>query len=288
MNNKLKATLALTAAILGGAAQASPEPAPTPVPAPVAAQTPDAQAILQNMANQLAKASAFSVTIRSDYDAIQADGQRIAFGELRQLQLQRPALLRIDSQRSDGDKSLVLFDGKAITAFKPEDKVYARVEKPGTVDQAIVYLVQDLQMTVPLARMLLTTLPQELAAKAETVAYVEQDKLTSPPTDHLAIRSADVDLQLWVTQGAQALPRRVVITYRNEPGQPQFRAELTDWNLAPALKPELFAWTPPAGVEQIPFLAPVRPAADEPVATAPITTAPVTTEPVATQQGAGQ
>lgn len=276
MHNPLKATLALIAALLGGAAQANPEPSPPPAPAVVPG--PDAQTILQNMANQLATASAFSVTIRSDYDAIQPDGQRIAFGELRQLQLQRPALLRIDSQRSDGDKSLVLFDGKAITAFKPDDKVYARIEHPGTVDHAIVYLVQDLQMTVPLARMLLTTLPQELAAQAESINYVEQNLLTSPPTDHLAIRGTDVDLQLWVTQGAQSLPHRVVITYRNAPGQPQFRAELTDWNLAPSFTPELFTWTPPAGVEQIPFLAPVRPAAGEPVAA----------EPAAAQPGAGQ
>lgn len=268
MKPPLKTAFALAVALLGGAVQASPEPAPAPA---AVGSEPDAQVILQNMASQLAGASAFSVTIRSDYDAIQADGQRIAFGERRQVQLQRPAQLRVDSQRSDGDTSLVLFDGKTITAYKPGDKVYARVEKPGTVDNAIVYLVQDLQMTVPLARMLLTTLPQELATKTEAVSYVEQDVLLDQPTHHLAIRGTDVDLQLWVTRTAPVLPRRVVITYRNEPGQPQFRAELTDWNLTPSFKPELFAWSPPAGIEQIPFLAPVR----QP-------------EPTPTAQGAGQ
>ncbi|MFY9942197.1 MAG: DUF2092 domain-containing protein, partial [Desulfobacterales bacterium] len=78
------------------------------------------------------------------------------------------------------------------------------------------------------------------------------------PTDHLAVRSAEVDLQVWITQGDQPLPRRVVLTYKNAPGRPQFRADLSDWDLSPKLAADSFAFTPPAGAEQIPLLAPVR------------------------------
>ena len=46
-----------------------------------AAQDPQARAILFKMADFLAKAPAFSVTMRSGYDAIQADGQRIELAE---------------------------------------------------------------------------------------------------------------------------------------------------------------------------------------------------------------
>jgi hypothetical protein len=220
--------------------------------------TPDAKAILQKMTQQLAQAPGFSVTIRSDYDAVQADGLSIAFGNKHQVSLQRPSQLRIDATRSDGDQHMTLFDGKTLTAYKAGDNAYARVEKPGTVDNAVVYLVRDLQITVPLARMLLTTLPQELESKAESVSYVEKDVLTDVPTDHIIVRSADIDFQVWVAQGVQSVPRKVIITYKHEQGKPQFRAELSDWNLAPVFKPEIFTWTPPKGAEQIPFLAPVK------------------------------
>jgi hypothetical protein len=217
-----------------------------------------ARGFLLKMAGTLAKAPSFSVTVRSAYDAIQADGQRIEFGEQRRILLQRPDRVRVEIERSDGDRGMVLFDGKGITAFKAEDNVYARVEKPGTVDDAVVYLVKDLQMIMPLARMFLTTFPQDLEKQLTEVSYVEENSLFDVPTDHLAARSADVDLQVWVSQGEQPLPRRVILTYKKAPGQPQFRADLFDWNLAPKVDADSFTFVPPAGAEQVPFLAPVR------------------------------
>jgi len=229
--------------------------------APAAAATeqdPEARAILMAMANFLAKTPAYSVTMRSGYDAIQADGQRIEFGEQRRILLQRPDRVRVEVERSDGDRGMVLFDGKGITVFKADDNVYARVEKPGTVDSALVYLVRDLQLTMPMARMFHTGFPQEMEKLLTAISYVEEDALFDVPTDHLAVRSAEVDMQVWIAQGEQPLPRRVILTYKNAPGQPQFRADLSEWNLSPKVADNSFTFTPPAGAEQIPFLAPVR------------------------------
>lgn len=226
--------------------------------ASAAEQSPDARALLLNMASFLAKAPAFDVTVRSGYDAIQADGQRIEFGEQRRILLQRPDRVRVEIVRSDGDQGLLLFDGKGLTAFKADELVYAHVEKPGTVDDAVIYLVRDLQMIMPLARMFLTTFPQDLEKQLTEVSYVEENRLFDVPTDHLAARSTDIDLQVWITQGEQPLPRRVILTYKNAPGQPQFRADLSAWNLAPQVQADSFHFNPPAGAELIPFLAPVR------------------------------
>ncbi|MBV8173453.1 MAG: DUF2092 domain-containing protein, partial [Verrucomicrobia bacterium] len=64
-----------------------------------------------------------------------------------------------------------------------------------------------------------------------------------------------VDFQVWVAQGNQPLPRRIVITYKDEPGQPQFWAHLSNWNLAPVISDALFAFTPPNGADRVQFLA---------------------------------
>jgi len=249
-------SVALTVVLALGTAPA-PASGDTPVRT-LEAQDPEAMAILLKMAGFLARAPAFGVTMRSGYDAIQADGQRIEFGERRRILLQRPDRFRVEAERSDGDRGVILFDGRVITAFRVEDNVYARVEKPGTVDDAIVYMVRDLQMTLPMARMFLTGFPQELESQITMIRYVEKNFLFDVPTDHLAVRSAEVDLQLWVAQGDQPLPRRVVLTYKNAPGRPQFRADLSDWDLSPKLAADSFVFTPPVGAEQIPLLAPVR------------------------------
>ncbi len=224
----------------------------------VAVQNQEFRARLLDMAGLIGGAQAFSVTIRSGYDAIQADGQRIEFGEKRRVTLQRPDRMRVEAERSDGDRGLILFDGKVLTAFKADDNVFAQVDRNATVDEMLVYMVRDLRLTLPLARMFHTGFRGSLEKMVTLVSFVEENFLFDVPTDHLAVRSENVDLQVWVAQGERPLPRRAVITYKKEPGQPQFWAELSDWDLSPAVTDASFSFTPPAGAEKIPLLAPAR------------------------------
>jgi hypothetical protein len=221
-----------------------------------------AMAILKNMSEYLAKAERFSVTIRDGYDAIQESGQKIEYGEVRKVTVSRPDRLRFEIERSDGEKALVIFDGKEITVYTANKNAYATVSKPGTLDQAIKYAVDDLKVRVPLALMLVSTLPSELHKLVVSADYVETTTITDVPCDHVAARtSTGVDFQVWVAQGNEPLPRRIVITYKDETGQPQFWADLSNWNLAPEISDALFTFTPPAGADRIQFLAEVGNAA---------------------------
>jgi hypothetical protein len=252
-----KAVLAVLAIAVVAIASPARAADPTPANAP-SAQDPDARALLLGMADFMAKAPGFRLTMRSSYDAIQADGQRIEFGERRRILMQRPDKFRVDVERSDGERGGVVFDGSTITAFNTTDNVYARVKKPGSVDQALVYMVRDLQATMPLARMFTTGFAPYLDKRAKSVTFVEECTLFDVPTNHLAARSDDVDLQLWIAKGPEPLPRRGVITYKNAPGQPQFRADLYDWSVAPKADAAAFTFVPPAGAEQVIYLAPQR------------------------------
>jgi len=215
-----------------------------------------AMAILKNMSEYLAQAERFSVTIRDGYDAVQRSGQKVEFGEARKVTVSRPDRLRIEVERSDGEKGLVVFNGKDLAVYNENKNVYATVSRQGTLDQVIKYAMDDLKMRVPLAMMLLSTLPSELDKLVVSADYVETTTITDVPCDHVAARtSRGVDVQVWVAQGSQPLPRRIVITYKEETGQPQFWADLSNWNLAPEVSDTLFTFTPPDGADRIQFLA---------------------------------
>jgi hypothetical protein len=252
------AVLAVLAVAMAAAPVHAADPAPLPESSP---QDRASRALLIRMADFMARSPAISVTMRSGYDAIQEDGQRIEFGERRRIQMQRPDKLRVDVERSDGERGTATFDGSWITAFKPAENVYARVKKKGTVDQALVYMVRDLGATLPLARMFTTHFPADLEKRATSVAFVEDCSLFDVPTEHVAVRTAEVDMQLWIAKGAEPLPRRVIVTYKNSPGEPQFRADLSDWSVKAQKDTAAFVFVPPPGAEQIMYLAP-RPPAD--------------------------
>jgi len=169
--------------------------------------------------------------------------------------LSRPDRLRIDSERSDGARSLVLFDGKEITTFDESGRAYAQTPQPGGVDDTVVHFVRDLGMRLPFAVLLLSSLPGELEQRVESVEYVEKTATLGAPAHHILGRTKTVDFQLWIADGDQPLPLRAVLTYRGQAGQPQFRAQFSDWNLAAEPPDSTFTFTPPVGANQIPFAA---------------------------------
>jgi hypothetical protein len=234
--------------------------APTGISAekpPAAAPSPDsteAKALLMRMADVLAKAKAFSVTITANYDVVQDNGEKIEFGEVRQVLVDRPDRLRIQSEFSNGEKLTIYFDGKELIVSSPKENVFAKLERKGSVDDMLRYVVLDLQTPIPLAMLLAQSIKEELEKRITEIDPVELTNIAEKPADHLAVRTADIDFQIWLAQGEQPLPLRVVITYKKEVGQPQYRANLSDWNLAPKIDGAAFAFSPPTGAEAVPFM----------------------------------
>lgn len=223
-------------------AQAGPEPS-------------DAKGILLRMANYLAKTPTFAVNLSDSYDTVQASGEKIEFAANRKVIVSRPNGLRVEREESDGKSHILLYDGKDITVFSPSENVYAQTAKTGGIDDAVKYFLKDLNMRLPLAMLLVSQLPAELERRTESLDYVEKTTINGHPVHHLAARTETVDYQVWISEGAQPLPLRVVLTYKQAEGQPQFRAQFSDWNLAPKIDNAQFTFTPPEGIKKIAFLA---------------------------------
>jgi hypothetical protein len=112
-----------------------------------------AMAILTRMADFLAQAQRFSVMADIGFDVVQESGQKIEFGETRKIVVRRPDRARIDITKRDGATSGFIFDGQEIAVFNTRENVYATAAKPGTIDDAIGYFINDLDMRFPLAEM---------------------------------------------------------------------------------------------------------------------------------------
>jgi hypothetical protein len=110
-------------------------------------------------------------------------------------------------------------------------------------------------MLFPLADLFSSKLAETLAKRVRAVYHVGQESIAGVPCDHLALRGDQADMQLWIAQGAQPLPRRLVITYKDAEGQPQFWAQFGDWNLSPEVPDSLFSFSLPEGAAKIAFAA---------------------------------
>jgi hypothetical protein len=228
---------------------------------PVNAETPEqgpevgeqTKATLMNFARFLTSQKSFSYTAVMGYEAVQDSGLRLEFGATRKVTVNRPNRARVEAQRRDGSKRLVIIDGKQISVFDENEKVYATVPKEGTLSEIIDYYVDDLQMTLPLAELASDDLSEVLTENISFGHTLGESTISGILCDNLVLQNDEVDIQLWIAKGKKPLPRRVVITYKNEPGEPQFWAQFLEWDLSPDVDDKQFTFQPPADANKINF-----------------------------------
>lgn len=247
-------TTFVAVSLLGAGLAAAADTAKAAAPDRPTASQVFANELLTQMASYLAGLPGFEVKLVSSYDALQASGEEIEFSEVRNVGLARPDRLRVEQVRSDGYQDLIVFDGKTISVSNGEARVYAQAPQPGLLDDAIVYFVRDLGMQLPAAALLTTRLPEELASAVKSVDYVEYTTILPEPSHHLAGRTNAVDFQVWISDvEGRPLPQRLIITYVDQPGRPQFRAQFLEWKIQVPTEAGTFSFAPPEGARQIGF-----------------------------------
>jgi hypothetical protein len=246
------------AAVAGGARAQAPAEAP-------AAIDPEALAIARRAGDFLRDAKRFSFSADSGYEVVQEDGSKLEFGASRRYTVQRPDRVRVETELREGGRRLTVFDGKSFVMADLDQNAYARADlKKGRDIDFVIGLVRDrLDAPLPLAELLRNNPRQGIEDSLESADLVGTERLRGVDCDHLALRNPDADVQLWIARGERPWPQRVVITYRNLPGQPSFWADLEDWSLSPELAASTFTFTPPAGAERVRLDVRPAPAAAE-------------------------
>ena len=217
----------------------------------VEAYTADVVASIKRAGDFLAAQESVSFQADIAYDVLQANGQMLEFGATRDYLMRRPDRLRIEAITRDGEVMQLFFDGQSILVDMPNEDAYIQIEKPGTFYAATRYLVDELGAPGPLNEFISENFAPGVEEQIESGFYVQRVLLDGQICEHLAWRSAKVDVELWVREGEEPVPCRVVITYRNAEGRPRFAADFHDWNFSPEVDDELFSFIPPESAERL-------------------------------------
>ncbi|MEE8165703.1 MAG: DUF2092 domain-containing protein [Myxococcota bacterium] len=217
----------------------------------IEAMTRDAIGSLQRAGDFLAAQKSLSFEADLSFDVLQSNGYMLEFGGTREITLRRPDRLRLEASRRDGKSSVLYFDGKTISVDLPGHQAFVREEYSVTVYAAIDRLVDELGVPAPLEDLLSENFASSVVDRIESGFYVGPAEIGGRPSEHLAFRLRDVDVQLWIDEGEQPLISRIVIIYRRAEGRPQFRATLRNWDLSPKTSDSVFRFQPKPESEQL-------------------------------------
>jgi hypothetical protein len=237
------AALALAAAMFASAAGAQP-----------AGIDPQATAILKKSMDFLAGLKAFSVDAHSTIEATLTSGQKLQFDSASTVTLQRPNKLVARRGKGDVVNQAYYYDGKTLTLYNPDQKYYATLNAPPTIEQALDFARDTLDVVAPAGDLLYRD-AYEMLMQDTTVGFVVGKSFVGGVRcDQLAFRKADVDWQIWIQEGATPLPRKYVITSTKEAGVPDFTVLMTKWNVTPQVTDGMFVFKAPPGAKRVDFL----------------------------------
>jgi hypothetical protein len=215
---------------------------------------PEALRVLETATNHFARMKRFVVVAEVGFDVVQDNGQKIEFGGVRTTLVQRPNQARINSRRRDGVHTVLILDGKNIWYDTPGDNAYGTAPQPGDLDSSLDFVADELDIPQPLSDFLGVD-PYKVLTQGLTAGdVVGPSEIDGVACTHLAFRNDVVDFQLWVAETGQL--RNLVITYRGEPGEPQFWGRMKSFDGNPEIAADAFTFTPSGDAERLQFFVP--------------------------------
>jgi len=259
--------------VLGGLLHCQPasqekEPADNP-PIAIAAETstaesspgmqvapslqPYALSILKQMSDTLRSAEQFTFHAEGhDEEVIEDLGQKVHVGTSVDFVVRRPNRLWVN-YRDDFTHKRFLYDGANIALLSVPEAFYATASAPPRIETTLDSIMDEYGITLPLADFVYPNPYEVLTAEVTGGFYAGLHEVRGVACHHLAFSQQEFDWQIWIEDGKHMVPRKFVISYKNEPHYPQYTAYFSDWDFSPQLPDALFVFLPPEKGQQIEF-----------------------------------
>jgi hypothetical protein len=213
---------------------------------------PEADTVLHQLSDHNKQVKSAITRLTDTIDDVQPDGRKLQFAHVRELTVVRPDKLKLETT-GDVTSRTLWKDGKTLTVLERDKNVYAQIPDPGTIIQAIDLLQEKYNMSVPAADLLSGDVYKTMTEGSEAISYVGLGYVGEEKCHHLAFTRDNIDWQMWITVGDKPSLRKMVITYKHLPGQPQYTMQVQKVDYAPRINDAVFAAQIPKGADKIEF-----------------------------------
>lgn len=214
---------------------------------------PQAEKLLRRMSDYLAARQQFTLQAESTLEAVLTSGQKLQYDSPATLSVSRPNKLHAH-RKGDLANQEFFYDGKTLTLYNPKENLYATTAAPATLDEALDFAREKLDIIAPAAELLYKNAAEKMLKESTAGFVVGQSIVGSVKCTHLAFRGAEVDWQIWIEDGDKPLPRKFMIASKKVTGGPQFTVLIRNWDVAAKLADREFTFTPAKGAKKIEFL----------------------------------
>jgi hypothetical protein len=203
------------------------------------------------MSDYLKTLKSYKINSEISKDELVDTNMKIQKSASNEISVQLPDRLHAHVVGDEQDLQFI-YDGQTLTLYDGPGKHYASTPAAPTIGRTLDAVRAKYGIVFPLADFIQMSAQENLLQNITAAGYIGTSRVDGVECDHIAIRQPDVDWQVWIEKGDKPLPRKVVITTKTQPTQPQFIATLK-WDTSASFDSKLFTFTPPADAIRIKF-----------------------------------
>jgi len=169
------------------------------------------------------------------------------------VKIDRPAAISIKSFDGINARKIYLDSGR-LTVFNTERNFYAHADVPKDIEEGMMAALEEFDVDAPLLELFFPDTALEiLQGDAEVMYLTDKSRIGGVNCHHIVMRGAEADVQMWISEGSQPVPRKIQVTMKWESGSPRFSAIL-DWKPVDSFDAGAFDFKPPEGAQEIQFI----------------------------------
>lgn len=208
--------------------------------------------ILDRMSSVIGQLQSCSYTLhRSEDILVNAYGTEKHFATDR-IQMVGPDKMTIQTSGNKGQKGF-WYNGKFASRYHYDENNYTIVAAPDNIIAMIDTLHNDYGLNFPAADFFNPYFTYDLIAGFDNIVFLGKRKVEGVDCFYIMATNTNINLQFWISDGADTLPKKFLITYKNKDNM-QFEATFEDWVLNPNIPDAVFDFIPPLEAKQLAVL----------------------------------
>jgi hypothetical protein len=191
---------------------------------------------INRMHSAMERFPTYRMTLTTLSDEALPSGLLVQEGQKGVIQIARPNRLAIAVERDSGEKWAAWLVGGKLVLYDKTEARYARLDLPLAIDQALDELGERYGLEMPLIDIVSGLRRAGLLDRVQTGLYLGTELVAGKECHHMLFRQPVADWQIWIEKEDPALPRKILLTYKDEPDQPTYQTTITKWDTAPNFK----------------------------------------------------
>ena len=210
--------------------------------------------LLRQMSDYLNSLKHFSFHSENTYEEIIPSGQKLQFSSAVEVYVRRPNRYRAKIT-GDTHNQQLFYDGSAVTLLDTDLNYYATLDAPPNIDAALDHVLESFSLRPPLSDLIYSNAYGVMTENVISGFYVGLHIVHGVKCHHLAFCQDDIDWQIWIEDGNEPLPRKIIITDKNMKGSPQVTGLFSNWNFNTYFHDSTFDFVAPNKAENIQFFS---------------------------------